>query len=639
MSVLLIALGAFVLYIIAYNTYGRWLGSRIFKLDAQAKVPSVELRDDTDFVPTSKSIVFGHHFTSIAGTGPIVGPALAIMWGWVPALLWVLFGSIFIGAFHDFGTLVVSMRNRGMTVGQVAGRLINKRVRLLFLVLLLFALWLVLAIFGWVIASVFVQFPASILPVFLQIPIAIWIGVKVHRKGGNLLWPSIIALALMYLTVWLGAGCPGMEWTGGALGSAIQNLNTTLAAWPIWVWVAILLAYCYAASVMPVWILLQPRDYINSLQLISSLALIVGGLLLAAFIGFPSSGVAAAAEATRQPLEIVAPAWNASPLHAPPIFPFLFVTIACGAVSGFHCLVSSGTSSKQLRCETDAKFVGYGSMLLEGFLATLVILAVGAGIGFGWPQAFPGVTGAALWNQAYADWTLVTGGKAIGAFVVGSANFVQTLGVDAGMATALMGVLVASFAGTTLDSATRLQRYVVQELAGVLVNKESLNSSGVATPEAETAKPSGWNPIGWLTTTHGATFFAVASAFLLALFPAPGKAWAWDTIGTGGLVLWPLFGATNQLLAGLALMVVAFWLLRRGLPSWLAALPMVFMLIMPAWALCVDINKWLNGGSYALVIFGIITIVVEVWMVIEAFLLWPKVKGVLEEPLPALPAR
>ncbi len=330
-----------------------------------ALVPSIELNDDKDYVPTSKSVVFGHHFTSIAGTGPIVGPAIAIMWGWVPALLWVVFGAIFIGAVHDLGSLVVSLRNRGQTIGDIAGRLLNPRVRFLFLGILLFGLWVVLAIFGWVIANVFRQFPESILPVFLQIPIAVWIGVYVHRKGKNLFMASAIALTLMYLTVWFGAACPGLEWTGGALGSAIQNLNQTLAAWPVWVWVAVLLAYCYAASVMPVWVLLQPRDYINSLQLISSLALIIGGLAVAGIIG--SGG---------QPLEIVAPAVQWAPKNAPAFIPFLFITIACGAVSGFHCLVSSGTSSKQLKCETDAQFVGYGSMLTESLLAVLVILAV-----------------------------------------------------------------------------------------------------------------------------------------------------------------------------------------------------------------------------------------------------------------------
>ncbi len=283
MAALSIALVAGLAFIVAYHTYGRWLARRMFSLNPDATVPSVELNDDCDYVPTNRSIVFGHHFTSIAGTGPIVGPALAITWGWVPALIWVLLGSIFIGAMHDLGTLVVSLRNRGQTVGDIAGRVLNRRVRFLFLGVLLLALWVVLAIFGWVIATVFRMFPEAILPVFLQIPIAIWIGVKVHRRGRNLLWPSAAALALMYATVWFGAACPGLEWTGGGLGASIQSLNATLAAWPIWIWVAVLLAYCYAASVLPVWALLQPRDYINSLQLISSLGLVVVGLFTAAF--------------------------------------------------------------------------------------------------------------------------------------------------------------------------------------------------------------------------------------------------------------------------------------------------------------------------------------------------------------------
>ena len=342
MTVFAIVLGAAVLLIAGYATYGRWLATRIFRLDAMARMPSAELRDDVDYVPTSPVIVFGHHFTSIAGTGPIVGPALAIMWGWLPALVWVLIGSIFVGAMHDMAALVVSCRNRGMTIGEVAGRLLNPRVRLLFLVLLLFALWVVLAIFGWVIASVFVQFPESVLPVFLQIPIAVWIGLRVHRAGRNLLLPSVAALAVMIATVWLGAGCPGFLWTGGWLGQTIRVINETVSAWPVWVWVAVLLAYCYVASVLPVWVLLQPRDYINSLQLIASLGSIVVGLVAVAFFGGPaaSDGIG------RQPLAMVAPVVNLHPAGAPPIVPFLFVTIACGAISGFHCLVSSGTSSK-----------------------------------------------------------------------------------------------------------------------------------------------------------------------------------------------------------------------------------------------------------------------------------------------------
>lgn len=630
METLLIVFAVGLFYLVAYHTYGRWLGRRIFRIDASAIVPSVELNDNEDYVPTAKSVVFGHHFTSIAGTGPIVGPALAIMWGWLPALLWVVFGSVLMGAVHDFGTLMVSLRNRGMTVGEIAGRLLNPRVRILFLVLLLFALWVVLAIFGWVIASVFVQFPMSILPVFLQIPIAIWIGVVVHRRGGHLLVPSIVAVLLMFATVWFGAGCPGLEWTGGGLGESIRSLNAVLAAWPIWAWVAVLLVYCYFASVLPVWVLLQPRDYINSLQLVASLALLVAGLVATVLVG--SGGETAA-------LPMVAPMVDLHPLNAPPIFPFLFITVACGAISGFHCLVSSGTSSKQLRSEKDAQFVGYGSMLLEGFLAVLVIASVGAGLGLGWPQAHPGLTGEALWGAVYGDWKAVTGGQAIGAFVVGAGNFLEALGIPDALATAIMGVLVASFAGTTLDTATRLQRYVVQELAATFartISPRAMAAEGYDTEfERGTVRARFClSPLYLLTTTHGATFFAVATAFVLAVFPAPGSQWTWQSIGTGGLILWPLFGAINQLLAGLALMVVSFWLLRRGLPVLFAVIPMVFMLAIPSWALSIDLRRWIEGGSWVLVAVGSLVLGITIWLAIEGILLWKKARGVLEEPVP-----
>ncbi|NBP87197.1 MAG: carbon starvation protein A [Planctomycetia bacterium] len=629
MTVLLLVALAAATLTLGYCIYGRWLASRLFQLDPTATMPSAALQDDRDFVPTPPAIVFGHHFTSIAGTGPIVGPALAIMWGWGPALVWVLLGSILIGGMHDMAVLVVSLRNRGMTIGEIAGRLLNPRVRLLFLVLLLFALWVVLAIFGWVIASVFVQFPEAILPVFLQIPIAVAIGLRVHRQGKNLLGPSLAALAAMYATVWLGAGCPGTSWTGGPLGQLIQGINGTVAGWPIWLWVAILLAYCYVASVLPVWILLQPRDYINSLQLISSLGLIVVGLLVTATVGPATIATGTPAPA----LEMFAPLLELHPKNAPPVVPFLFVTIACGAVSGFHCLVSSGTSSKQLRCETDARAVGYGSMLLEAFLAVIVIVAVGAGIGLGWPQEYPGQTGTELWQTLYADWRGVTGGKAIAAFVVGSGNLLESLGIDAVMARALVGVLVASFAGTTLDTATRLQRYVVQELAGTLLGKlQGRTAAGRSTNPLAL-------PLTWLTTPHGATLFAVGTAFLLALLPAPGKDWSVANLGTGGLILWPLFGATNQLLAGLSLLVISFYLRRRGLPTFVATLPMVLMLVMPAWALCINISRWIDGGSLALVAVAVVMLAVEAWMAVEGMLLWGRVQGVMEEPLPPLLVR
>ncbi len=723
MQTLLIAVGAGLAFIIAYHTYGRWLGNKVFNLSADFVCPSHRLNDGKDYVPSPKAIVFGHHFTSIAGTGPIVGPAIAVMWGWVPALLWVVFGSIFIGAVHDFGSLVVSLRNNGQTVGDIAGRLLNRRVRLLFLFVLFMALTIVLAIFGLVIGAVFKQYPASIFPCTIQIPIAVAIGLWLHKKGVNLTIPSLLALGVMYLSVVFG----DTGWLG--------QLNAWMASWSIMTWVIILLVYSYIASVLPVWVLLQPRDYINSLQLLTALGLIVAGLIYATFAG----GAPPVEGAARQPLEIVAPAWNFHPAEAPMIFPFLFITIACGAISGFHCLVSSGTSSKQLEKEPDARFVGYGAMLTEGFLATIVILACVAGLGLGLPglgnapsleAAYEAAArnneliynsemtdaawvGEAAWLSSYSSWSSANGlGAKVGAFVDGSANFLKAMGIPGGIAIALMGVLVASFAGTTLDTACRLQRYVVQELAATFLPKrgkrdcvecgydltgnvpgkcpecgweidwsthkagdgiaglpderktndqtDNATSSGNVTnpvtgrggesggvTRPAMASPALWgvspfNPLVWLSNKHGATLFAITIAAVMAAMPPAGGAWTWAGAGKGGMILWPMFGATNQLLGGLAFLVIGFYLWRRGKPVWFLALPMVFMLVMPAWAMSwqlfvgsEDHPAWMYADkpNWTLIVIAVATLVLEGWMVVEAILLWPKVKGVLEPQL------
>jgi len=610
MQTLIIALGAGVAFIIAYHTYGRWLGSKIFNLSAEAQCPSYRLIDNRDYVPTLKSIVFGHHFTSIAGTGPIVGPAIAVIWGWLPALLWVIFGSIFIGAVHDFGSLVVSLRNDGKTVGQIAGRLINGRVKVLFLLVLFMALTIVLAIFGLVIAAVFKMYPASIIPCLIQIPLAIGIGFLLYRKGLGLLLPSLITLGLMYLSVIYG--------NQGVLG----QWNTAMAAWPIMVWVIVLLVYSYVASVLPVWLLLQPRDYINSLQLISTLGLVVIGLVVAAFIG----GAPISDDGVRPVLEVVAPMVNMHPEGAPVIFPFLFITVACGAISGFHCLVSSGTSSKQLKREPDAKMVGYGAMLTEGFLATIVICACVAGIGLG-IQTKTGSTlvGHDAWLMRYASWSTASGlGAKVGAFVDGSANFLKAMGMPHQIAISLLGVLVASFAGTTLDTACRLQRYVIQELAGSFLPQNDgsqIRKTGLSL-----------NPLVWLTNMHGATIFAVLLGGLMAAAPPQGGPWTWATAGKGGMILWPMFGATNQLLGGLAFLVIMFYLWRRNKPTYFLVLPLLFMLVMPAWAMLTSLPDWLHAEikNWPLIIIGISTLVLEAWMIVEALLLLPVVRGVLE---------
>lgn len=597
MHPLLIALIAGVAFIVAYHTYGRWLGGKIFKLSANAICPSRRLADGNDYVETSKGVLFGHHFASIAGTGPIVGPAIAIMWGWLPALLWVIFGSVFIGAVHDFGALVVSLRNNGQTVGDIAGRVLNKRARLLFLLVLFMSLTIVLAIFGLVIASVFRQFPSAIFPCVIQIPIAVAIGAWLNRHGKSLRLPSMLALGLMYLTVIYGD-------TG-----ILHTINTTMAGWSSFTWVLLLLLYSYAASVLPVWTLLQPRDYINALQLISVLGLLVAGVIVASIFGGAPVGV----DGAREALALAAPAINPNPIGAPAMFPFLFITIACGAISGFHCLVSSGTSSKQIASEPDARFIGYGAMLTEGFLATLVILACAAGVGLGVAGSDGGMlTGSAAWSHHYGEWTTSLG-PTLAAFVGGSANFLKALGIPAAVATALMGVFVASFAGTTLDTACRLQRYVVQELA--------------STPAAPAF-------VGWMRSKHGATLFAIGTGMLLAAVPPNGQVWSLATAGTGGLILWPIFGATNQLLGGLAFMVVAFYLWRRAVPVWFIIGPMILMLIMPAWAMTLQAfvgeASWLAQGNWLLVGIAIATMALEAWMIYEAVILFPRVRGVVE---------
>ena len=598
MTTLLIAFGSFVGFIIAYHTYGRWISNKIFGLSASATMPSEALRDDVDFIPTKKEVIFGHHFTSIAGTGPIVGPAIAVFWGWLPALIWVIFGSIFIGAVHDFGALVVSLRNDGQTVGEIAGRLISRRTKLLFLLILFFALTIVLAIFGLVIASIFKIYPESVLSVWIEIPIAVAIGFWVYRKGGGLLLPSLLALGLLYVGVYVG----------------VYYLPITLpVSNPVVVWTLALMTYCFIASVLPVWTLLQPRDFINSHQLIVALGLLVLGLTVAGLTGATDLQASAPAIA------------KIAPAGAPPIMPFLFITIACGAVSGFHCVVSSGTTSKQISCETDAQYVGYGAMLLEGALAVIVILACCAGLGMG----VVGEGGEVLkhldaWHTKYdpdTGWAAFGLSQKVGAFVEGGANFINALGIPIELATGIIAVLVASFAATTLDTATRLQRYVVQELG------QTLN-----------IKP--------LTNKYTATLIAVSLGAAMAMIPAPGK-----VMGTGGLILWPLFGATNQLLAGLALMVIFFYLWRRKVNVWFVAIPMVIMLIMPAWALLWQLfnqdsgwahpllamvrgdAEWVWDHKHLLLTIGLATLLLQIWVVIEGVLLIPKSRGVLEELL------
>jgi carbon starvation protein len=559
MGALAIMVLAFAGYIIMYQLYGKYIGNKIFALSGAAKTPAVEMEDGVDYVPTKKEVIFGHHYTSIAGTGPIVGPAVAVIWGWVPALIWVFVGSIVMGAVHDFGALIISMRNQGKSISEYTAKYVNNRTKIFFFLIIFLELWIVIAIFGVVIAVVFNLYPTSVLPVWLEIPIAIYLGYLIYKKGANVMLWSIIAVIAMYVTVVIGAYAP-------------IKMPTIAGIPPIGCWVIILLAYAFIASILPVTTLLQPRDFINSHQLVVALALLTLGVL---FTGFGGR------------LDIVAPAVQLAPAKTPPMWPFLFITIACGAISGFHSLVSSGTSAKQVRDEQDSLFVGYGSMLLEGVLATLVIIAVSAGIGLGYTaKSGEAFTGIAAWTAHYSSWAAIGGiGNAARAFVDGSANMIATLGIPKQFGIVIMGVFIASFAGTTLDTATRIQRYVISELFGSLILKA-------------------------LTNRYVATAVAVVSALILAF--------ATGASGTGALKLWPLFGATNQTLAALALIIITLYLKRRGGLKWLVSgIPAIFMAIMTIWALILNQVKFGASDNMLLTVINICILLIALWIATE----------------------
>ncbi len=560
MNSLLLAVLVFSGYILAYHTYGKFLSKRIFKIDPTASCPSTDFGDSADYVATNKHVLFGHHFTSIAGLGPIVGPAIAIIWGWVPAVIWVFLGSIFMGAIHDFGSLVISLRNQGRSIGDISSGIINPRVRTLFLIIIFFELWIIIAVFALIIALLFDMYPQAVIPVWFEIPIAVFLGYMVYNKGQNHIKWGIVAVIIMYLSVILGTKVP-------------VTLPILFGLNPLTTWIILLLIYAYIASTLPVQLLLQPRDYINSHQLLIAMVLLILGVIVA------------------RPV-MAAPAVASNPVGAPPLLPFLFVVIACGAISGFHSLISSGTSSKQCSSEADSRFIGYGGMLMEGSLSTLVIIATGAGLGIGLMTSEGNfLTGASAFTHHYASWAAASGLAAkLQAFVSGSANMISSYGIPESITTAIMGVFIVSFAATTMDSATRIQRYVVTELATAYKIKR-------------------------LQSKHPATAVAIISAFLLAFYNGSGK---------GALTLWPLFGTVNQLLAGLALLVITIYLIRRKSPAWYTALPMIFIILMTGWAMLINLRIYFIAGNWPLLGIGSFLFLLEIWMIIESIKVWRK---------------
>jgi len=612
----------FAVFVLAYFTYGRFVARRIYQFDPERPTPAHTRQDGIDFVPTRVPILFGHHFASIAGLGPILGPAIAVIWGWVPAVLWVVLGCVFIGAVHDLGALRVSLAYRGCTIGDVCRHLMGLRARLLALLIIFFMMSVAMGAFVSTISALFVSFnPDAIIPSLGLMLVAVTLGISVYKLRLPLALCTVVALAAFAgLILWGveqplttyewfaspqtcrvldeakglppgeapdGTPIPAFEAPYGAT-AAIGHLTAagnTQAAEDVkqaageatYGWMIALLFYGFVASVLPVWLLLQPRDYINSFQLYFALTALLIGLVTCAVLGGPETHIDA-------PMFRPAVALNAADtlkaegglLQGPSWFPLLFVTIACGAVSGFHSLVSSGTTVRQLNKESDALFIGYGSMLVEAALAILVIMACVAGVG------------AKHWQPGgvYSAWTSIgakgmTGLAAqLHAVVNGGANYLAYLGIPQTHGRAVLAVTVVAFALTTLDSATRLLRFNVEEICRSV-------------------------RLDFLANRYFASLVAVAGIAFFALVPA-GKA------------LWTLFGTVNQLLAGLTLLVVSVFLYKFRRPVLYTLVPMLIMLFMSIAAMAVGLASFWSEKRWSLVVVSAIILAMALWLVVEA---------------------
>ena len=540
MSSLILVLVGLAMMAAGYLLYSKFLGNRVYQLSDAYTTPAHTMEDGVDFVPTNKYVLWGHHFTSVAGAAPIIGPAVAVIWGWVPAFLWVTLGTVFFAGMHDLGALWASQRHRGQSIGTLSGRYIGARGRNLFLVVIFLLLLMVNTAFAVVISNLLISTPTAVIPTWGAIVVALLIGQAIYRFNWNLPLVSVVGVAALYGLMILGDQFPF------ALPETMLGIPDR--GW----WIIFLFTYAFIASLLPVWVLLQPRDYINGLQLFVGLIILYGSF----FIVRP---------------DIVAPSLrDAVPDGTPGIFPLLFVTIACGAISGFHGIVSSGTSSKQLDKETDARFVGYFGAVGEGLLALGTIVATTSGF-----------KTLADWEEIYNEWN--AGG--VDAFIKGGGDLMnEGLGIPTSLSATILATMAVLFAATTMDSGIRLQRLVVSEMA-----------------ELAGVKLSG------------------AVATIIAVGCALGLTFSMGLDGSGGMLIWPLFGTTNQLMAGLTLSIVVIILTQLRRPTWPVLIPLVFVTAMSLWAAVLQLRTFLEAGNWLLLVLDVIIICCAIWVIVEAF--------------------
>lgn len=647
MNAALVAVFSLLIFGVGYKFYGDFMYNRVMKMDPGRYTPAHELRDGVDYVPTNRWVLFGHHFASISGLGPIVGPAIAVIWGWLPALLWIVFGTLLIGAVHDFTIMGVSVRNQGRSIGDVAAGAISERSQLLFLFLIFFLITLAMGVFAYIIAVLFSElYPATVVPVLGIMVLAVVIGASVRAGKMTLLTGSIVGIILLGLLIWHSLSIEVVK--PGAVAKALlvpvlpgQSLEIPVPGVDGWIY--LIMIYAYVASVLPVWLLLQPRDYLNSYLLYAGL----GGLYLGLFLIMPSISapmvtdaqapvqksiesikpgmvatqtiqgpegdviVSHGSEITKSAKESMERAGTASIAvqtapDLPPLFPILFITVACGAISGFHSLVSSGTTAKQLDSEEDGKMVGFGGMVAEGILALIVMLSCVAGLG-----------GFEAWHSHYWSWSAASGlGAKLGAFIDGGAAFISSLGISLRAGKIFISLTAVSFAMTTLDSGTRLLRYNIEEISQTF-------------SEAET----GFTGVNRWTSS----LLAVIAIGFFALLKVPVQSGGEIVYQPAGIFLWVLFGASNQLLAGLGLLTVTVYLYKRRRPVIYTLLPMIFMIIVTVSALVGQFFKQMplvfrepvartlgldpmtdSPGSWVIFLIVILISILAGWFIVES---------------------
>ena len=528
-SLTLLLVSAIILFI-GYVCYGGYLAKK-WGVDDNIKTPAHTKYDGVDYVPAKSPVLLGHHFASIAGAGPIVGPIQAAVFGWIPVALWVLIGSIFFGGVQDFGSLFASIRHDGKSIGEIIEFNMGRKGKKLFSLFAWLTLVLVVAAFANIVADNFVSTPQAASASMFFIILAILFGIAVYRFKMPLIPATIVGVMLLFGCIYLGFLFP-----------IVLSKQT---------WIILLMVYIFVASVTPVWILLQPRDYLNSYLLY---AMIIGALL-GIFILRP---------------EIQMEGFVGFNVEDQYLFPFLFVTVACGAISGFHSLVGSGTSSKQLYKESDAKKIGYGAMLIEGLLAIVALITV-----------------AYISNKQFGS--LLGNGGPVNVFSEGIANFMMSFGIPFTVGKTFTSLAISAFALTSLDTATRLGRFIFQEFF------DTTNPD-----EKESKKSTNKNP---LTNMYISTIITVVCSGLLAVM--------------GYEKIWPIFGSANQLLAAIALMAIAIWLANSKKSFKEFIIPIIFMFIVTIVSLCLNIKANI-GVNYALVIIAVLLLILALILIKEA---------------------